>query len=222
MEITVSNSCSGLVPPEKTLQRQISTLSKSMSACLVQRISSCLCQSSTLTRYEVQLIQSQATDIQKASQLVQTLIRKGRRACQLFFKCLGVCEPSLFERVTGCVVTEEDHYHWEDISIPEKEASPPCIINIHNSSLANCIIGNNNDLYRVPSQTHVTNEKMEYAQRADQQMVEREPPHSPSIHLESSYVEYVIIGDNNYMSIETNQDWEQQGQGERETDDSEG
>ncbi|XP_026863070.2 uncharacterized protein si:dkey-29h14.10 [Electrophorus electricus] len=225
MDITVSGRCKGVVTPEKTLQRQLSTLSKCMSACLVQKISTCLCRSSTLTDYDVQVIRSQATDTQKASQLVQAVIRKGRGSCQRFFKCLSVCSPSLYERVTGCTVsvTEEDHYHLEDISIPETTgAIPPSIINIQNSLVTNCIIGSNNNLLSVLSQTHVAHDMIEDTQRADQQMTEQDPTQAHSIQVERSYVEFVIIGDNNYMRTGTNEDSGQQEQSESEPEGSEG
>ncbi|XP_036449851.1 uncharacterized protein si:dkey-29h14.10 [Colossoma macropomum] len=224
MDTTVSDRCMAATP-DKTLRRQLGTLSKCMSASLVGRISTCLCRSRILTEYEVQLIQTQGTDTQKASQLLLTVLRKGSRACQLFFKCLAVCSPSLFETVTGCTVraADVDHYHFEDDNCSETNgAVPPYIINIHNSSLTNCIIGNNNDLCCLLSRTDVTNDKLEDMQRPDQQMVAQDPTEAPSIQVQSSHVEYVIIGDNNYMSIGSNEESGEQEQRESELEDSEG
>uniref|UniRef100_A0A3B1JF16 Si:dkey-29h14.10 n=1 Tax=Astyanax mexicanus TaxID=7994 RepID=A0A3B1JF16_ASTMX len=179
----------------KTLQRQLCTLAKSMPSRLVEKISACLCRSSTITEYEFQHIQAPATDIQKASQLLLTIHRKGPRACQLFFKCLAVCNPSLFETVTGCTTTA---------------AVPPYIINIHNSSLSHCIIGNNNDL------------KEEDMQRPDQEVTAEDPTETPSIQVKDSTVEFVIIGDNNYMNVGCSLDSDEQEEQESELEDSEG
>ncbi|XP_017557496.1 uncharacterized protein si:dkey-29h14.10 [Pygocentrus nattereri] len=224
MDTTASNRCMA-VTPDKTLRRQLGSLSKRMSACLVERISACLCRSGILTEYEVQLIQTPGTDVHKASQLLLTVLRKGSRACQLFFKCLAVCSPSLFETVTGCTVrpTDVDHYHSEDDICSETAgALPPYIINIHNSSLTNCIIGNNNGLCCLLSRTGVTNDKLEDIQRPDQQMAAPDPTEAPSIQVQSSQVEYVIIGDNNYMSVGSNEESGEQEETESEPEDSEG
>ncbi|KAI4905720.1 hypothetical protein NFI96_013078 [Prochilodus magdalenae] len=211
---------------DKTLRRQLSTLSKFMSACLVRQVSTCLCRSHILTEYEVQLIQTQATDTHKASHLLLTVLRKGSRACHLFFKCLGVCSPSLFEKVTGCTVRpmDIDHYHFEDNTCSETGtgAVPPYIINIHNSSLTNCIIGNNNDMCCLHSRNEVSNDRGDNIQRPDQQMAVQDPTEGPSIQVKSSHVEYVIIGDNNYMSIGSNEESGEQEERESELEDSEG
>ncbi|KAL6489426.1 hypothetical protein MHYP_G00031670 [Metynnis hypsauchen] len=224
MDTIASNRCMA-VTPDKTLRRQLGSLSKCMSACLVGRISTCLCRSGVLTEYEVQLIQSPGTDTQKASKLLLTVHHKGSRACQLFFKCLAVCSPSLFQTATGCTVraTDVDHYHFEDDICSETPgAVPPYIINIHNSSLTNCIIGNNNGLCCLLSRTDVTNDKLEDLQRPDQQVAAPDPTEAPSIQVQSSHVEYVIIGDNNYMSAGSNEESGEQEEIESELEDSEG
>ncbi|XP_072535108.1 uncharacterized protein [Salminus brasiliensis] len=226
MDLSVSKCCMAATPPDKTLKRQLSTLSKVMSSSLVGKISTCLCQSHILTEYDVQLIHSSATDTLKASQLLLTLLRKGPSACQLFFKCLAVCNPSLFKTTTGCTVNtaDLDHFHSEDMSCSETTgAVSPYIINIHNSSLNNCIIGNNNGLCSRLSQSDITNvEKVEDMQRPDQQVAAEDSAETSYIQVKSSNVEFVIIGDNNYMSIGNSQDSEEQEEQESELEDSEG
>lgn len=71
-----------------------------MPSCMVQQISDCLRNSRALTDYEVQVIRAAVTDMQQATCLLQTLLRKGRTPCLLFFRCLYVCSPSLFHTVT--------------------------------------------------------------------------------------------------------------------------
>ncbi|KAG9275941.1 hypothetical protein AMEX_G8185 [Astyanax mexicanus] len=226
MDNTVSKRCMAATQPDKTLQRQLCTLTKSMPSRLVEKISACLCRSSTITEYEFQHIQAPATDIQKASQLLLTIHRKGPRACQLFFKCLAVCNPSLFETVTGCTVNAADldhHHHSEDISCSETTAAvPPYIINIHNSSLSHCIIGNNNDLCCQFSQAQLANDKEEDMQRPDQEVTAEDPTETPSIQVKDSTVEFVIIGDNNYMNVGCSLDSDEQEEQESELEDSEG
>ncbi|XP_066540119.1 caspase-1 [Hoplias malabaricus] len=210
-----------LTQPDKMLRHQLSKLSKTMSGCLVGKITTCLYRSHTLTEYEVQLIQTQATDMQKASTLILTLIRKGPRACQMFYKCLAVCNPSLTESITGCTAktTGIDHNHFEDNITSETTGTvPPCIINIHNSSLSNCIIGNNNDLRSLYSQTDVSNEKLEDVHRPQQQEAAQDSSKASSVQMQSSNVNYVIIGDNNYMDVASFND---QGEQEEEEEESE-
>ncbi|XP_053478251.1 uncharacterized protein si:dkey-29h14.10 isoform X2 [Ictalurus furcatus] len=121
MNIVASNSSMTVISPDKVLKRELCTLSKRMPSCMVQQISDCLRSSRTLTDYEVQVIRAAVTDMQQATCLLQTLLRKGRTPCLLFFRCLYVCSPSLFHTVTrGLVkVTDEDHHHVETSSFAD-------------------------------------------------------------------------------------------------------
>ncbi|XP_017339318.2 uncharacterized protein si:dkey-29h14.10 [Ictalurus punctatus] len=212
INIVASNSSMTVISPDKVLKRELCTLSKRMPSCMVQQISDCLRNSRALTDYEVQVIRAAATDMQQATCLLQTLLRKGRTPCLLFFRCLYACSPSLFHTVTrGLVkVTDEDHHHVEMSSFAEASGPvPSCVININNSSVSNCIIGNNNSLCCLLSQTDDINDAVEDTQRSQQ----RETPDSsaaPNVQVEHSNVEYVIIGDNNYMNIESSLDSEDQ------------
>nr|XP_055067750.1 uncharacterized protein si:dkey-29h14.10 [Misgurnus anguillicaudatus] len=196
---------------EKRLQRNLKLLSKGLTWDLVETMSSCLCHSRTITEYEAQVVSSQVTDMQKASKLMEIVIKKGRSACSAFFGCLGICHPKLYESVTGspAPLSHEDHHHSKDISFSEKQASiTTCIINIHNSSLQHCIIGNNNHqcitCHQEPllSQNGAINvDEMEDNQSHDQLIPAQDPVSGSGIHMESSHIEYVIIGDQNSMTV---------------------
>ncbi|MCJ8728305.1 hypothetical protein PDJAM_G00002920 [Pangasius djambal] len=222
MDIVSSNSNMTVISPDKVLQRELSTLSKHMPSCMVQQISDCLRRSRALTDYEAQVICAGATDMQQATCLLQTLLHKGRTPCLLFFQCLNACSPSLFRTVTrGLVkVTDEAHHHVEKSSFSEATGTvPPCVININNSSLSNCIIGNNNSLCCLLSQSDVINE--EHTQGSQH----RETPDSTeahSVHVESSNVEYVIIGDRNCMNVESSLDSEHHEETDSVPEDLEG
>uniref|UniRef100_A0A8C9RGY4 CARD domain-containing protein n=1 Tax=Scleropages formosus TaxID=113540 RepID=A0A8C9RGY4_SCLFO len=76
-------------------------LSKSMSSCLVDVICSHLSSKRTVSEFEGQVVRSQPTDLQKASQLLQMVLRKGSEVCQQFYQALERFDPRLFEKVTG-------------------------------------------------------------------------------------------------------------------------
>ncbi|XP_056617982.1 uncharacterized protein si:dkey-29h14.10 [Triplophysa dalaica] len=200
-----------VIRSEKQLQRNLRCLSKGMTGFLVQRMSSCLCRSRTITEYEAQVVTSQNTDVGKASKLMEIVIRKGRRACTSFLSCLGICDPKLYESVTGhpAPFSHKDHHHSEDIPSSEKQASfPTCIINIHNSSVQHCIFGNNNrqcitcDQHSLLSQNDAINvDEMEDSQSHDQLIPAPDPVSQNEIHMERSQIEYVIIGDHNSMTV---------------------
>ncbi|KAK2855246.1 hypothetical protein Q7C36_007115 [Tachysurus vachellii] len=210
MDVVAPSSRMKVTSPDKVLQRELSTLSKCMPSCMVQQISDCLRCSRALTDYEVQVIRSGATDTQQAARLLQTLLYKGHTACLRFFQCLNACSPSLFHTITrGLVkVTDEAHHHVETSSCSVTTATvPPCVITINNSSLNNCIIGNNNSLCCLLSQTDVHDDAVEHTERNHQDReTSTESTEAPNVQVESSNIEYVIIGDNNYMNIESNLD----------------
>ncbi|XP_051576985.1 uncharacterized protein LOC127454072 isoform X5 [Myxocyprinus asiaticus] len=172
-----------VISSEKRLQRYLSSLSKCMTGYLVQRMSSCLCRSRTITAYEAQVVTSQATDMQKASKLIQIVIKKDS--------------------------SHEDHHHSEDIPLSEEQGPhPPCIINIQKSSLTNCIIGNNNnqcitcDQHCWLSQNEKINvDEMEDSQSHDPIIPAQDTLSGNSINVNSSHLEYIIIGDHNSMVV---------------------
>ncbi|KAG7335680.1 hypothetical protein KOW79_000373 [Hemibagrus wyckioides] len=214
-----------VISADKVLQRELSTLSKSMPSCMVQQISDCLRCSRDLTDYEVQMICSGVTDTQQATRLLQTLLHKGRTACLHFFQCLNACNTALFHAVTkGLVkITDEAHHHVEKSSFSEAtETVPPCVININNSSLNNCIIGNNNSLCCLLSQTDVINDAVEHMERNHPHRETSESTEAHKVQVESSNVEYVIIGDNNYMNVESSLDSQFQEETDSVQEDSEG
>lgn len=199
-----------VISSDKQLQRYLGSLSKCMTGYLVQRMSSCLSRSRTITVYEAQVITSQPTDMQKASRLMQIVIKKGQSACNSFLTCLGICDPVLYENVTGfpAQFNEEDHQHVEQIPLSEKLQFTPCIINIQNSSLTNCIIGNNNrqcitcDQHSLLTQNDESNvNEMPDIQSSDQLIPVQDTISGKSVHMERSNIEYVIIGDHNSMTV---------------------
>lgn len=86
---------------DKQLKQYLGFLSKCMTGNLVQKMSNYLYRSRTITAYESQVITSQATDMQKSSKMMQIVIKKGQSACGSFLRCLGICDPGLYEKVTG-------------------------------------------------------------------------------------------------------------------------
>ncbi len=97
----VNSSLFFFSPIDKQLQRYLGSLSKCMTGSLVQKMSSCLSRSRTIMAYEEQVITSQPTDMQKASMLMQIVIKKGQNACSSFLACLGIYDPVLYKNVTG-------------------------------------------------------------------------------------------------------------------------
>lgn len=198
------------VSSDKQLQRYLGSLSKCMTGSLVQKMSSCLSRSRTIMEYEEQVITSQPTDMQKASMLMQIVIKKGQNACSSFLTCLGIYDPVLYKNVTGfpAQFNKEDHQHVEQIPLSEKLQFTPCIINIQNSSLTNCIIGNNNrqcatcDQHSLLPQNDASNvNEMPDFQSSDQLIPVQDTISGNSVHIERSNIEYVIIGDHNSMAV---------------------
>ncbi|MGH0152166.1 UNVERIFIED_CONTAM: hypothetical protein FKN15_033097 [Acipenser sinensis] len=54
-----------------------------------------------ITRFECDVIKSKPVKLEKASELLSTIIRKGQRACLIFYQTLETCDPFLCERITG-------------------------------------------------------------------------------------------------------------------------
>ncbi|XP_016138935.1 uncharacterized protein [Sinocyclocheilus grahami] len=207
-----------VISSDKQLQCYLGFLSKCMTGYLVQRMSSCLSRSRIITGYEAQFIASQPTDMQKASRLMQIVIKKGQNACSSFLRCLGICDPVLYENITGfpAQFKQEDHQHVEEIPFSEKLKFTPCIINIQNSSLTNCIIGNNNsqcitcDQHSLLTQNDANSvNEMADSQSHDQLIPAQDTISGSSVHMERSNIEYVIIGDRNSMTVTENSEVEE-------------
>ncbi|KAJ8288397.1 hypothetical protein COCON_G00010560 [Conger conger] len=178
-----------------------------MSSCLVERISDYVSCKRTITPFESQLIPFQCTmDLQQASQFIQTVFSRGRRACQLFYKLLESCDPLLAGSFTG--------------SPDRQDMAPTYIINIHDSTLNNCTFGSNNghcinaNRQHPPSYSpeHVRHE-VERCSCGQQGAAQSSSSAPPSLQLHISDVEYVVIGDNNTVTAET---VEAEGQEEEE------
>ncbi|KAK2903046.1 hypothetical protein QQF64_010067 [Cirrhinus molitorella] len=210
---------------DKQLKRYFGSLSKHMTGILVQRMSNCLYQSCTITEYEAQVVTSQPTDMQKASSLMQIVIKKGQSACSSFLTCLGICDPVLYKSVTGfpAQFNKEDHQHVEQIPLSEKLQFTPCIITIQNSSLNKCIIGNNNSQcitcdqhFLLAQNDAIRVDEMADSQSNDQLIPEGDAISSNSVHMERSNIEYVIIGDHNSMTVTENSEVEDDTESEPE------
>ncbi|KPP64934.1 hypothetical protein Z043_116679, partial [Scleropages formosus] len=185
----------------KTLQSHQAVLSKSMSSCLVDVICSHLSSKRTVSEFEGQVVRSQPTDLQKASQLLQMVLRKGSEVCQQFYQALERFDPRLFEKVTG--------------SPDAQGAVPTYIVNIHNSTLTNCIIGNNNGQSVSRDQQCPPPQGAEPPGSAEEDArgtctcghtgAEQVVTAPPSLLVHSSNLEYVIIGDSNSLAVEERQ-----------------
>ncbi|KAJ7985595.1 hypothetical protein DPEC_G00353700 [Dallia pectoralis] len=196
--------------PERRLQLQLHALSKSISCCVVERLCMHLLSSRTITQYENQVIMSQGTDMQKASQLLQVVLKKGRGACLLFYKSLESCCPDVYERITGIPAVETQ----DQLELSEKRnrSSPTYIINISHSNLSNFIVGDSSFQHvttcEQPSFTQdladLPQETIEGMYRSDHQravQVCTDPESQRSVQVYGSNLQYVIIGDNNTMLV---------------------
>ncbi|XP_048881072.1 uncharacterized protein si:dkey-29h14.10 isoform X2 [Brienomyrus brachyistius] len=169
----------------------------------------------TLTDYEGQLIRSQPTDLQKATCLMQTLIRKGEYACRLFYEALESLDPSLFERVTGVRARRPlvaTPCPLQDRTLPNEQSNAPtCVVHIQNSTLVNCIIGSKNDQYiNSDQQGQLLQSLMEARQdvatggecESCQMGAAQTAASSENLQVHGSNLEYVIIGDKNSLTVE--------------------
>ncbi|XP_023669866.2 uncharacterized protein [Paramormyrops kingsleyae] len=215
MESAVLARDSRSLPYEKQLQVHQYTLSKGMSPRLLELIFSCLSSTETLTNYEGQVIRSQPTDLQKTACFMQTLIRKGRRACRLFYEALESLDPSLFEQVTGvqakCPIVATP-CPLQDRTLPNEQSNAPTyVVNIQNSTLVNCIIGSKNDQYiNSDQQGQLLQSFMESRQDVAagnecvccQMGAAQTAASSTDLQVHGSNLEYVIIGDKNSLTVE--------------------
>ncbi|KAL4617043.1 hypothetical protein GN956_G21807 [Arapaima gigas] len=200
---------------ERILRSHQLILSRSMTSCLVDVICSYLSSKQMVTDFEGQVVRSQPTEFQMASQLLQVLLRKGSKACQQFYEALECFDPVLFTKVTGAPggAPSTDFPHPRLLAGTWGPA-PTYIVNIHNSTLTSCIIGNNNgqcvsrDPQCAPSQSPDPSGsgKNEEAARGSclcgQKGAAQAALTSASLEVHDSNLEYVIIGENNSLTVE--------------------
>ncbi|XP_071758595.2 uncharacterized protein LOC139914229 [Centroberyx gerrardi] len=164
-----------------------------------------------------QVIVCKSSDRQKIFQLWQMVLRKGRRACQFFCSSLEMCGPLLYQRFTCCPAQTDQ---LREDKVAQAGLRPPAattlIINISNSTLIDCIIGN--DSYPsavVENQPLMQGSELQMhermrcncscGQQGAAQTAAAPPPPSEehqSIHIHGSHLNCVIIGDNNSMQVE--------------------
>ncbi|XP_062256133.1 uncharacterized protein si:dkey-29h14.10 isoform X2 [Platichthys flesus] len=152
-------------------------------------------------------------------QLVQMAAQKScRRACELF--CFQL-DTMLCENVNCCPA--QNHQQNEDKTTQVALPSPPStilIVNISNSTLIDCVIGN--DTYKTgvaesqplmqEPDLHMHDQSCS-CNHGEQGTEHTSPlpaplphcpvsPEEPGINIHSSHLNCVIIGDNNYMHAE--------------------
>ncbi|XP_019897068.1 uncharacterized protein si:dkey-29h14.10 [Esox lucius] len=212
--------------PERRLQLQLHVLSKSISCSLVERLCIQLLSSRTMTEYESQVIRSKETDMQKASQLLQVVLKKGRNACLLFYKDLERCCPELFERVTGLQAVKTQHN--SEMSEKRNHCPATYVINISHSTLSNFIIGGGSfqhvttctqqpltqDSVALPQETMEAKYESDH-QRAVQACTD---PKFQSVQVYRSKLQYVIIGDSNTMEVRDTVEVEEEEEEEEEVE----
>ncbi|XP_076593781.1 uncharacterized protein LOC143324877 [Chaetodon auriga] len=161
-----------------------------------------------------QVMTFKAPSIQRMIQVVHRVAQKScRQACQLFCCPVGtmLCEKACW---TCCPA--------QNNQTPEVKTSqvallgPPStilIVNISNSTLVDCVIGN--DTYpsvvadsqplMQESELQIHNQARCSCSQGQQREAQASPPPSaepPSVNIHSSHLNCVIIGDNNYMHAE--------------------
>ncbi|KAG7470056.1 hypothetical protein MATL_G00135380 [Megalops atlanticus] len=200
---------------ERSLRTHLFALSARMSSNLVETILNSLSSKKTVSVYESQMIRSQLTDMDKACHLMQTVIRKGRTACQMFYKLLESCDPVLFEKITGSPAKAsavETLQPLCGVVLTDRiEGAPTYIINIHDSTLNHCIIGSHNrqhivteqhDLLSSQASDHARREAGRCNCKCGHQGSLQPTPAPPSIQVNSSQLKYVIIGDHNAQTVQ--------------------
>ncbi|XP_043543668.1 uncharacterized protein si:dkey-29h14.10 isoform X2 [Chiloscyllium plagiosum] len=133
------------------LRRHYYTLSTSMGPALVEQVICFLYSSQVLSQYELNVITSKSDILTKACELLSAVIRKGKKACGIFFQALAMCDPHLSNQIFGTQArphTSEPTRPGEALSSQRQCKSLPviCKICICNSSLSNCTFGSNNNI----------------------------------------------------------------------------
>ncbi|XP_042346391.1 uncharacterized protein si:dkey-29h14.10 [Plectropomus leopardus] len=161
-----------------------------------------------------QVMTLKAFSVQKIVQMMQMVVQKScRRACQLF------CWPSdtpLCEKIKCS--RAQNHQPTDDTSTQVALLNPPStilIVNISNSTLIDCVIGNDTYPSAVTESQPLMQESelrkhdqtrcsCSHTQQGAGQASALPPPlppsaEPPSISISQSHLNCVIIGDNNYM-----------------------
>ncbi|XP_035765441.1 uncharacterized protein si:dkey-29h14.10 [Neolamprologus brichardi] len=165
-----------------------------------------------------QVMPSKTSTVATVIQVVQRVVQNSCiRACQLL--CLPF-DPVMCEKVTCC--SAETHQPKENKNIQAMALqSPPStilIVNISNSTLIDCVIGNGTrpvvecQPLMQETERHMKGQmrfscyggKQESAQDAALPPLLPSEEH-PSISIHSSHVSYTIIGDNNSMHVDMSQ-----------------
>ncbi|XP_048451442.1 uncharacterized protein si:dkey-29h14.10 isoform X4 [Rhincodon typus] len=133
------------------LRKHYYTLSTSMGPALVEQITCFLYSTQVLSQYELNVISSKSDILTKASELLSAVIRKGKKACGIFFHALATCDPHLSNQIMGTQArpyVSELPRTGEALSFQKQRQSLPviCKICICNSSLNNCTFGSNNNI----------------------------------------------------------------------------
>ncbi|XP_041046068.1 uncharacterized protein LOC121279149 isoform X1 [Carcharodon carcharias] len=155
---------------QSDLRRHYYALSTSMSPTLVEQITYFLYSTRILSQYELNVISSKSEMLSKASELLSAVLRKGKKACGIFFQALEMSDPHLSKEITGKQVNSTGHtpqapsllglapstkphvsklQSTVEASLSQKGHSHSpviCKICICNSNLNNCIFGSNNNL----------------------------------------------------------------------------
>ncbi|XP_022609268.1 WASH complex subunit 1-like [Seriola dumerili] len=170
-----------------------------------------------------QVMTFKAFNMQRVIQVVQRVAQKScRRACQLFCCPLDIL---WCQKVTCC--SAQNHQLTEDKTTQVALRSPPStilIVNISNSTLIDCVIGNDTYPSAVAesqplmqdSRLHMHDQMRSSYSHGQQGAARTSPPppppppplyplppeEPPSISIHGSHLNCVIIGDNNYMHAE--------------------
>ncbi|XP_078395868.1 uncharacterized protein LOC144679379 isoform X2 [Cetorhinus maximus] len=94
---------------QSDLRRHYYALSTSMSPTLVEQITYFLYSTRILSQYELNVISSKSEMLSKASELLSAVLRKGKKACGIFFQALEMSDPHLSKEITGKQVNSTGH-----------------------------------------------------------------------------------------------------------------
>ncbi|GCB75369.1 uncharacterized protein [Scyliorhinus torazame] len=154
---------------QSDLRRHYYTLSTSMSLPLIEQITYFLYSTRILSQHELNVISSKSELLSKAAELLSAVLRKGKKACGIFFQALEMCDPHLSEQIIGKQVNSTGHTlpapsslglapskspisklqsSVEALSSQKGHSHSPviCKICICNSNLNNCTFGSNNNV----------------------------------------------------------------------------
>ncbi|XP_072324512.1 uncharacterized protein [Scyliorhinus torazame] len=94
---------------QSDLRRHYYTLSTSMSLPLIEQITYFLYSTRILSQHELNVISSKSELLSKAAELLSAVLRKGKKACGIFFQALEMCDPHLSEQIIGKQVNSTGH-----------------------------------------------------------------------------------------------------------------